>query len=64
MLDGDDNSVDFYGDSLSVNYAIIHCHLRELGRERRVNWKENGNWNRTGTKMEIESGVEIEIGLR
>ena len=63
MLDVDDDSVDSYGDSLSFDYAIFHCHLREL-EERRVNWKGNGNWNRNGTKMEIESGVETEIGLR
>ena len=64
MLDGDDDSVDSYGDSLSVNYAILHCHLRELGGERRVNWKGNGNRNRNGTEIEIESEVEVEIGLR
>ena len=50
--------------SLSVNYVILHCYQRELGGERRVNWKGNGNWKRTGTEMEIESGVETEIGLR
>ena len=46
--------------TVSINYAILHCHLRELEGERRVNCKENVNWNRTGTEMEIESGVEID----